>query len=580
LFKLYQSFFNEAKEQIMTTLIDRLRISILFETLTDENFQDVREKLCERRYREGQIILKDNSEGEELFLLAVGRVRIIKQTKTGEEKLLALLHAGDFFGELELIDGRPRSAQVIALEDCIVYTLDKNTFSRLLYENHPFAVRVMQVLSLRLRATNNHFMSELEKYAISAKREVRKLEQLIEATKVVNSVLEIDKLLKNILDTALHIVEGDRGTLYVVDPQKGELWSKIFVGDERVTIRLPIGKGIAGFVAATSDTINLEEAYLDPRFNPAVDKKTGYRTKTMLCMPLKNKDGVIVGVLQLLNKRSGVFTHDDEQFIRALSIHAAIAIENARLYESEKAFQQMREEVRLAAKIQLELLPKNMPTLAGYDIAGTSLPAQVVGGDYFDFISLDDSRLAICLGDVSGKGLPASLLMANLQATMRGQLLTDCSPKDCLSRSNTLLYRSTNSEKFVTFFYSMLDASTHRLSYSNAGHENPIFISSNGKVNRLETGGVVLGIMENYPYEDAVLTLHAGDIVAIYTDGIIEAINTKNEMFGEERLIEILRESRNFQSEKIIDAVVAAVKKFAGTAAQFDDITMVVVKRT
>ena len=564
----------------MTTLINRLRLNILFETLSDEDFQHVRGKLRERRYREGQIILEDNSEGEELFLLAVGRVRIIKQTKTGEEKLLALLHAGDFFGELELIDGRPRSAQVVAVEDCIAYTLDKNTFSQLLYENHPFAVRVMQVLSLRLRATNNHFMSELEKHAIAAKREVHKLEQLIDATKIVNSTLEIDKLLKNILDTALHIVNGDRGTLYIVDIQKGELWSKIFVGEERVTIRLPIGKGIAGFVAATGDTINLEEAYLDPRFNPAVDKKTGYRTKTILCMPLKNKEGVIVGVLQLLNKRSGVFTHDDEQFIRALSIHAAIAIENARLYESEKAFQQMREEVRLAAKIQLELLPKTMPVLAGYDIAGTSLPAQVVGGDYFDFIPLDDSRLAICLGDVSGKGLPASLLMANLQATMRGQLLTDCSPKDCISRSNTLLYRSTNSEKFVTFFYSMLDASTHRLSYSNAGHENPILVSTNGKVKRLETGGVVLGIMENYPYEDAVLTLHAGDVVAIYTDGIIEAMNPKNEMFGEERLIEILQESRNLSSEKIIDAVVTAVQKFAALAAQFDDITMVVVKRT
>jgi sigma-B regulation protein RsbU (phosphoserine phosphatase) len=221
-----------------------------------------------------------------------------------------------------------------------------------------------------------------------------------------------------------------------------------------------------------------------------------------------------------------------------------------------------------------------MPVLPGYDIAGTSLPAQVVGGDYFDFIPMDDSRLAICLGDVSGKGLPASLLMANLQATMRGQLLTDCSPKDCVSRSNTLLYRSTNSEKFVTFFYSMLDASTHTLAYSNAGHENPILISADGTINRLETGGVVLGIMDNYPFEDAAMTLQTGDVVAIYTDGIIEAMNPKNEMFGEERLIDILRESRTLTSEKIIAAVVAAVRKFAASAAQFDDITIVVVKRT
>jgi len=552
---------------------------MLFETLNDEVFEEIYGKLHERRYRAESVILEDSAEGEELFLLVEGRVRIVKKTKTGDEKLLALLHTGDFFGELELIDGRPRSAHVIAVEDCIVFTLDRKTFDRLLYKNHPFAVRVMQVLSLRLRATNNHFMSELEKHALLAKTEVRKLEQLIEATKIVNSTLELEKLLKIILDTALHIVDGDRGTLYVVDVQKGELWSKLFVGSERVTIKLPIGKGIAGYVAATGDTINLEDAYLDARFNPNVDKKTGYRTKTVLCMPLKNKDGVIVGVLQLLNKHRGLFTRDDENFIRALSIHAAIAIENARLYEAEKAFQEMREEVRLAAKIQLELLPKTMPVLAGYDIAGTSIPAQVVGGDYYDFIWIDDAHLAICLGDVSGKGLPASLLMANLQATMRGQLLADCSPRECMSRSNTLLFRSTSSEKFVTFFYCYLDISAHRLSYSNAGHENPILVTAKGKIERMESGGIVLGIMDKYPFEEATMQIHTGDVLVIYTDGIIEAMNLKEEMFGEERLVEVLRQSRDSTSEKIVNAVVDAVKAFTGSAPQSDDITMVVVKR-
>ena len=563
----------------MATHIDRLRLNILFETLNDETFGELKKKLNEKRYSSGEIILEDNADGEDLYLLVEGRVKIVKQTKTGDEKLLALLHSGDFFGELELIDGRPRSARVVALDDCVVATMNKLDFNDLLFQNHPFALRVMQVLSLRLRATNNHFISELEKYAYFSKMELHKLEQLIEATKNVNSTLELEKLLKVILDTALHIVDGDRGTLYLVEEEKGELWSKVFIGSEHFTIHLPMGKGIAGYVAATGDTINLSDAYLDPRFNPKIDKKTGYRTKTVLCMPLKNKDDKIVGVLQLLNKHKGFFTRDDENFIRALSIHAAIAIENARLYEEEKAYRQIREEVRLAAKIQLDLLPKTFPAINGYDIAGKTIPAQEVGGDYFDFIPLDNRHLAICLGDVSGKGLPASLLMANLQATLRGQSFGKCSPKDCLSRSNTLLYRSTSPDKFVTFFYCHLDIKKHQLTYSNAGHDNPFLLTHTKKIKRLKKGGIVLGVLDKYPYEEESIIFQKGDILVIYTDGIAEAMNSKGEMFGEDRISALLRKNQNTASEKIIDNIFEAVKKFAGTAPQSDDITMVVVKR-
>lgn len=563
----------------MTRYHERLRHNILFETISDAAFKTIAGKMEEKHFQVGDIILEDNANGNELFLLVEGRVSIIKETKTGELKMLALLHAGDFFGELELIDGRARSARVTAFDYCTVYTLSKFVFDDLLTKNHPFALRVMQVLSLRLRATNNHFISELEKHTQQWKLEVEKLEKLIEATKNVNSTLDLDKLLKIILDTALKIVDGDRGTLYLVDESKNELWSKLFVGKERVTIKLPIGKGIAGYVAATGDTLNIEDAYVDPRFNPNVDKKTGYRTKTILCMALKNKDEKIVGVLQLLNKRKGIFTQDDEHFLRALSIHAAIAIENARLYESEKAYQQMREEVRLAAKIQMELLPKTNPKIDGYDVSGMSIPAKTVGGDYFDFIPLDNTHIGICLGDVSGKGLPASLLMANLQATLRGQSFGECSPKMCMSRSNTLLYRSTSSDKFVTLFYGLIDTEKHKLIYSNAGHDNPFLIKNKNEIKRLKTGGIVLGIMDNFLFEEDEINLDLGDVLAIYSDGIAEAMNGKDEMFGEDRIEEILLQRCNESADKIIEFVIEAVKKFTGTTPQSDDITLVVIKR-
>lgn len=568
---------REQKDK-MTNYRDRLRHNILFETISDEAFSQIENKLEKKHFPAGEIIFEDDASGDELYLIAAGRVAIEKQTRTGETKTLALLHAGDFFGELELIDGRPRSARVRAFDDCVAFALGKSGFEELIAGNHTFVIRLMQVLSLRLRASNNHFLTELEKHTQQWKREIGNLERLIEATKNLNSTFDLDDLFKIILDTALKIVDGDRGTLFLVDEKKNELWSKMFVGNERVLIKLPMGKGIAGYVAATGDTLNIEDAYLDLRFNPKIDKKTGYRTRSILCMPLKNKDSKIVGVLQLLNKRKGAFTREDENFLRALSIHAAIAIENARLYEAEKAFHQMREEVRLAAKIQLELLPKSNPKIPGYDISGMSIPAKEVGGDYYDFIQLENSHLAICLGDVSGKGLPASLLMANVQATLRGQLLGESSPKTCLDRSNRLLYRSTSSDKFVTLFCGMLEPANHRFIYANAGHDHP-FLLKKDRISRLKAGGIVLGIMEQFPYQDDEIYFEPGDVLAICSDGIAEARNGEDNMFGEDKIMELLAENRSDSSENILNKLIKAVNEFSAGVPQSDDITMVVIRR-
>ena len=175
--------------------------------------------------------------------------------------------------------------------------------------------------------------------------QVEKLNLLIDAAKTVNSTLDLDKLLDVILETAIKSISADRGTLYLVDELKSEIWSKALRGSEVIEIRLPIGKGLSGYVAKTGETINIPDAYNDPRFNPDVDKKSGFRTNNMLCMPMQNRDGKIIGVFQMLNKKGGPFTTQDEEFINALSIHASIAIENARLaQEMVKANASLRSE--------------------------------------------------------------------------------------------------------------------------------------------------------------------------------------------------------------------------------------------
>lgn len=310
---------------------EHLRENILLESLSDKEFAAVRKKMKKHHYAANEVIFKDRSEGEDLYLIADGRVKISKKTKFEQETVLAILHDRDFFGELAAIDEQPRSATVIALVNSVIFSLSNKDFDELVRKHHPFTQNLLKNLSLRLRTSNVTFTRELERNTERAIRDINKLAQLIDAAKTVNSTLDLDKLLTVILETALQGVDADRGTVYLIDELKGELWSKVLTGSDLVEIRLPMGKGIAGHVGATGEIVNIPDAYEDLRFNPDFDKQTGYHTKTILCMPMKNKDEKIVGVFQLLNKDTGTFTYDDESFIDALSIHAAIAVENARL---------------------------------------------------------------------------------------------------------------------------------------------------------------------------------------------------------------------------------------------------------
>jgi K+-sensing histidine kinase KdpD len=297
------------------------------------------------------MIFDEYSKGRDLFVILDGRVRIKKQTKFGVESLLAVLHEADFFGELSLIDGLPRSARAEAMDDCKLAVISASSFQNLVAESPEFTINLLNNLAVRLRTMDQTFVLELGRNSLAAKNKLDKLNLLIEASKIVNSAIELDKVLTLILDVAAQSINADRGTLYLMDEPKAELWSKVAQGSNMVEIRLPIGKGLAGYVAKTGETINIADAYKDPRFNPEIDKKSGYKTRNVLCMPMRNKDGVIVGVFQFLNKREGPFTSDDEAFIEALSVHAAIALENARMAKEMVQSERMSAVGRMASTI-------------------------------------------------------------------------------------------------------------------------------------------------------------------------------------------------------------------------------------
>lgn len=250
-----------------------------------------------------------------------------------------------------------------------------------------------------------------------------------------------------------------------------------------------------------------------------------------------------------------------------------------RAFKMEQALARIHEEMRLAFDIQTNLLPKEAPKISGYDIAGKSIPAMNVGGDYFDFIDFDEKQLAICVGDISGKGMSAALLMANLQATIRGQTLLHNSAAVCMKYANLLLHRNTENSRFATVFYGILDTEQHRFSYSNAGHNPPMLFSNNSSPQLLQKGGLVLGVMEDVMYEEETVLLREGDLLVLYSDGITEAMNGDDVEFGEERLRQTINKYRGVSSTDLVEKIIQDVQTHVAGASQSDDITIVIVQR-
>ncbi len=330
---------------------DKLSQNILFGGVEPEILRRHCAHLPVHMWKAGEVIFDEHSRGRDLYLILSGRVRIKKFTKYGVESLLAVLHEDDFFGELSLIDGLPRSARAEAMDDCSAAIISVPTFRLLISESSAFTTNLLSNLAVRLRTMDQTFVLELGRNALTSKSKMDKLNMLIEASKIVNSTIDLDKVLTLILDVATQSIGADRGTLYLIDAASEELWSKVAQGSNMVEIRLPIGKGLAGYVGKTGETINIADAYKDPRFNPEIDKKSGYKTHNVLCMPMRDKEGRIVGVFQFLNKKEGAFSVDDEAYIEGLSVHAAIALENARLAKEMVESERLSAVGRMASTI-------------------------------------------------------------------------------------------------------------------------------------------------------------------------------------------------------------------------------------
>ncbi len=410
------------------------------------------------------------------------------------------------------------------------------------------------------------------------RRAVEELSILNDLARAIGASVNSQEIMRTIVHRSLKAINAEQGVITLVEPHGGDAMKTLVrtAVSSAQHASYHFSQSLLGWMYLHKKPLIVQDPKNDDRFQGVAWDPS---IRSLVCVPLMIK-AELKGVLTVYNKKGGEhFTEDDQRLLAIIAAQSAQVVENARLVEAELDLQKMREEIRLASRIQTDLLPKEEPRIPGYDIAGKSVPAEVVGGDYFDFIPVDERRTALCLGDVSGKGLPASLLMANLQATLRGQTLLADSARECIRRCNKLLYQSTSSEKFVTLFYGILDRERHALSFTNAGHENPFLVSEGGNADRLTEGGVVLSILEEFPYQEATVSLRPGDVLVMFSDGITEAINPAQELFGEARLAAVISEHRSATASELIDRIIGAVRAYAGPAAQTDDMTILVLKR-
>ena len=415
-----------------------------------------------------------------------------------------------------------------------------------------------------------------------SQRHARNVEALLRVSQALASEIRLDDLLQVIVEKAAEVMDADRATLFLYDESRKELWSKTTQRLEIKEIRLPLGAGIAGNVAKNRRAINIPDAYADPRFNPDFDNETGYRTRSILCLPLIGNGGRLMGVIQVLNKKDQAgFDEADGSLLAGLSAHITVALERARLIEAYVEKERMEEALKLAHDIQMSMLPKVFPPFPErheFDIFAAIAPAKEVGGDFYDFLFIDEDRLCFAVGDVSGKGVPAALFMAVTKTLFKAIASRMGRPSDILSRLNEEICRDNDSGMFVTLFCGILNNRTGQFDYSNGGHNLPYYLSRTGVQPLEKTGGRVLGLVEKSVYGSGRLVLGPGETIFLYTDGVTEAMDATGNFFSDQRLEQFLAQAQSSPPRQLIEDLVKEVKVFSAQAPQSDDITALALR--
>ncbi len=440
---------------------------------------------------------------------------------------------------------------------------------------------------------------EVERKALGAEvlHLYREINLIYSFSEKLAALLEVERVAELTLQQARQMIVATDGVIMLLDEETGVLTTVAGFGDELPSLQgFRRGFGIVGTVAATGVAEVVNDVDADAR---RVTEHTGL--KALICAPLKVGERV-TGIIALGSMVPMSYTAAELKLLTTLGLQTATAIENARLFErtiqaarererllalhkeAEVARAKLENELDLAARIQADLFPAAMPHVPGYELAARNRPARRCGGDYYDVLPLTTAtghdRWLLCVADVAGKGLPAALVMSNMQATLRALLSRTDSLPALAGQASELLYGSTAPEKYVTAALVDLDPRTGALHFVGAGHVDTLILRADGTVVTLSSTGTPLGLLPlAFPFGETPLVLHPGDMLVLFSDGVPEAINPADEEYGEARLVDVLRACASLPASEVIDRVLAAIDAFVGEAPQFDDITLLVVKR-
>jgi sigma-B regulation protein RsbU (phosphoserine phosphatase) len=405
------------------------------------------------------------------------------------------------------------------------------------------------------------------------------LERILEVTRRLAAPFDLATMLGEVVEAGKNILRADSGTLWLYEAATHELVMRIATGIEPV--RLPADRGIVGECARTRAVVNVPDCYADPRFNPDIDRATGYRTRTMLTVPLVGHDGHLVGVLQMLNRRDGAFDAGDERVALTLGAQCAVALERVQMTETRLLSEKLRQEIAVAREIQVGTLPRTMPGIPGYEIFGMSRPAEETGGDTFDLVALDDGRLFMLLADATGHGVGPALSATQVRAMLRVALRLGAGLDAVFRHINNQLVDDLPDDRFVTAFLGVLDPARDAVEF-HAGGQGPIlhYRAADKQCRWHDPTTIPLGFLPHDEVDPAHrVELAPGDVLGLISDGIYEYENPRGELFGNERVAALFA-ARSASGVDVLGAeLLASAERFAEGAPQADDVTVVLVRR-
>ena len=404
------------------------------------------------------------------------------------------------------------------------------------------------------------------------------LEPILAVAAKLAAPFDLRTRLREVVEAAKLVLLAERGTVWLYDPSTDELLLEIATDVD--PIRVPAGKGLVGSCARSRELINVRDCYSDPRFDPSTDKRTGYHTRCMLTLPLVDHKGVLVGVMQLLNKRDGCFEEADERLASVLAAQCAIALQRVRMTEALIEGEKMRQQLEMARVVQMSTLPSTMPSIAGYDVYGTFRPADLTGGDTFDLAVIEQGLLVV-LGDATGHGIAPALSVTQMQAMLRMAFRMGADLETAFRQANNQLESILPDDRFVTAFIGLLDAAGHKLRFHSGG-QAPILVyeGASRECRHYKPTSFPLAAMPIESLRPAIeMEMHPGDILVLLSDGIYEYRNVGGEEFGELRVEALIARHHELPAAELAAKILGAVQAFAGNAMQEDDMTVVLVKR-